>query len=66
MKISRQRVQYYMAEQRLTAKKLAEKIEMMPQNLSGILTRGSCQPVTAARIADGLGVDVADIVEKED
>lgn len=66
MKISKQRIQFYMAEQRLTTKKLAEKIGMMPQNLSGILSRGSCQPVTAARIADGLGVDVADIVEKED
>ena len=65
MRISKQQIQFFMAEKRLTLKKLAEKIEMMPQNLSGILTRGSCQPVTAARIADGLGVTVAEIVKEE-
>lgn len=65
MKISKQRIQLYLAEQNLTAKALAEKIGMMPQNLSGILSRGACQPVTAARIANGLGVSVAEIMKEE-
>lgn len=65
MQISKQAIQFLMAEQKLTAKKLAEKIGMMPQNLSGILSRGSCQPVTAARIAEGLGVPVSEIVKED-
>lgn len=64
MQISKQAIQFFMAEQKLTAKKLAEKIDMMPQNLSGILSRGSCQPVTAARIAEGLGVPVRKIMRE--
>ena len=40
-----------------------EKIRMKPQNISNILSRGTCLPVTAARIADGLGVAVTDIME---
>lgn len=64
MKISKRQIQFYMAEQKVTAKKLAERIGMLPQNLSSILSRGSCQPMTAARIADGLGVTVMDIVEE--
>lgn len=65
MQISKQAIQFLMAEQKLTAKKLAEKIGMMPQNLSGILSRGSCQPLTAARIAEGLGVPVSEIVKED-
>ena len=64
MRISKRKIQFLMAEQNLTAKKLAEKIGMMPQNFSGILSRGSCQPVTAARIADALGVSVRKIAEE--
>ena len=65
MLISKQRIQFCMAEQKITATALAERIGMKPQNLSSILTRGSCNPVTAARIAEGLGVDIADIVREE-
>lgn len=66
MRISKHQVMVHMAIKGLRIKGLAEKIKMHPQNLSSILSRGSCQPVTAARIADGLGVDVADIVGKEE
>lgn len=65
MRISKRQVQFYLAEQKATLKELAARIGMKPQNLSGILSRGSCQPVTAARIAEGLGVTVMDIVEED-
>ena len=65
MQISKQRVQALMVEQKLTAKNLAQKIGMMPQNFSGILSRGSCRPITAARIAEGLGVSVSEIVKED-
>lgn len=65
MLISKQRIQFLMAKQKLTATALAERIGMKPQNLSSILGRGSCKPVTAARVAEGLGVDVTEIMKEE-
>lgn len=65
MLISKKRIQFLMARQNLTAKALAEKIGMKPQNLSSILGRCNCKPVTAARIAEGLGVDIEEIVNEE-
>lgn len=65
MRISKLSIQFYMAEKKLTVKSLAEKIGMMPQNLSNIISRGSCKPITAGRIADALGVSVAEIVKEE-
>ena len=61
MKISKQVILFILASQRRTMKSLAEGIGMKPQNLSMILNRGSCNPVTAARIADGLGVNIQEI-----
>lgn len=65
MRIDKRQIHIYLAEQKLTVKSLAERIGMKPQNLSNIVTRGSCKPVTAGRIADGLGVTVSDIVKEE-
>lgn len=65
MKISKQTIQLILARQGATAKDLADKIEMQPQNFSGILNRGTCRPTTAVRIANGLGVDVTEILAKE-
>lgn len=65
MRISKQSIQFYMAEKKLTVKSLAEKIGMMPQNLSNIVSRGCCKPVTAGRIAEGLGVPVSEIMKEE-
>lgn len=64
MKISKQTILYILAEQRKTMKSLAENIGMKPQNLSMILNRGSCNPITAARIAAGLGVGVQEITKE--
>lgn len=65
MKISKRKILFLMAERKLTAKALAQAIGMRPNNLSAILSRQSCNPITAARIADGLNVPVTEI-EKED
>lgn len=65
MKISKKNIQIYLADQKMSMKQLAAKIDMMPQNLSAVLNRGSCNPTTAARIAEGLGVDVTAIMKEE-
>lgn len=54
-----------MAEQKLTNKAVAKRIGMHANNLSAVLNRGSCNPVTAARIAEGLGIHVSEIVKKD-
>lgn len=66
MRINKQRVRITMAINGLTTKALAERMNTQANNLSTILTRGTCRPETANRIATALGVDVADILEKED
>ena len=35
-------------------------------NLSTILSRGTCSPKNACRIADALGVEVSEIIKEED
>lgn len=54
------------ALQGLTLGQLAEKAGMNRQNLSIIKRRGSCSPMTAVKIAAALGVDVTEIIEKEE
>lgn len=65
MKIDKSRVRLFMAEQKLTNKAVAKRIGMHANNLSAVLNRGSCNPVTAARIAEGLGIHVSEIVKKD-
>ena len=58
-------IETLMAEQGLTKKALAEKSGMSAQNVSTIIRRGTCEPVTAGKLAAGLGVPVADILRNE-
>lgn len=44
---------------------LAQRIGCSAQNLSVILNRGRCKPVTAGKIAQALGVPVDSIIKKE-
>ena len=46
-------------------RQLAQRVGCSAQNLSVILTRGSCKPATAGKIAAALGVPVESIVRKE-
>lgn len=46
-------------------RQLAQQIGCSAQNLSVILTRGSCKPATAGKIAAALCVPVENIIRKE-
>lgn len=63
MNISRGKIEAQLAEQGLTRAALAERSGISRQSISTILGRGSCEPRTAGRLAAGLGVQVADILE---
>lgn len=61
MNISREKVEYLLAERALTQAELAARCGVSRQSLSAILRRGTCEPRTAGRLAVGLGVPVRDI-----
>ena len=65
MKIDSINIKLMLAEQELRQIELAEKVGMSRQNLSTILTRGTCSTVNAGRIAKALSVDVREIVKEE-
>lgn len=65
MTISSTKINLLKAEQRLTNTALAERSGISRQNISTILLRGTCTPITAAKLAAGLGVPVAEIVREE-
>lgn len=64
MKLNIVRIEVIMAEKRLTKSKCAELCKISRQHLSTILRRESCEPATAGRLADGLGVPVSEIVKE--
>lgn len=66
MKISAVKIEMLLAEQGITKAALAQKCGLARQNISTIVRRGTCEPRTAGKLAAGLGVTVADIVEKEE
>ena len=65
MEISKRKIKFLMAKQGLTTKALAERMDTQPNNLSTVLTRETCRPETAARIANALGVQLEEIVKEE-
>jgi DNA-binding XRE family transcriptional regulator len=65
MKINSSRIKIYLAERKITQSKLAELCGLSRQNISTILAKGRCNPVTAGKIADGLGVHVSEIIKEE-
>lgn len=66
MKFDRVKVDIALAESGLASyNQLARRMGCSVQNLSVILNRGSCKPVTAGKIANALGVPVEKIVSKE-
>lgn len=62
MKINSLRVKLILADLGMTQAKLAESCGIARQNISNILTKGRCSPVTAGRIAASLGVPTSEIV----
>lgn len=65
MNIDSKCIETKMAKLGITKKDLAERCGISAQNISTIVRRGTCEPKTAGKLAKGLGVDVADIIEKE-
>jgi len=64
MTISATKINLLKAEQRLTNSALAERSGISRQSISTILLRGTCNPITAGKLARGLGVSVADIIKE--
>ena len=65
MKLSVQKLELLQAQQGLTSTALAEKSGIARQNISTIKGRGSCNPLTLAKLAAGLGVDPSELIAKE-
>ncbi len=66
MTINATKIELLRAEKRLTNAALAERSGISRQSISTIVRRGTCNPLTAAKLAAGLGVPVDDIIKKGD
>lgn len=66
MKINKGMLMVSMARAQLCRSEVAGKAGLSVNTLSGALSRGSCKPATAGKIAQALGVDVTEIIETED
>jgi len=66
MKINPTKIEMLLAEQDMTKKALSDRCGISRQNISTIVKRGTCEPRTAGKLAQGLGVSIADIVEMEE
>lgn len=64
MTINTMRIDQLCAERGLTRTALAANSGISRQNVSTIVRRGTCNPLTAAKLAAGLGVPVADIIKE--
>lgn len=64
MTINAQRIETILAERGLTKAAYAVNCGISRQNVSTIIRRGTCEPKTAGKLAAGLGIPVADIIDK--
>ncbi len=65
MKIDTHKIKLILAEREMTRTELSDLCGISRQNVSTILTRGTCELKTAGKIAKGLGIPVAEIVKEE-
>lgn len=65
MEISKKAIEMILADQQLDKSKLSEKIGCNRSWLSQVISRESCRPATAGRIARGLGVPVSEILKED-
>lgn len=66
MKISKEKIEIILAKKNLKIVEAAKIMGMTRQTFSTIKNRGTCTPATAAKIANGLGVEIEDFIESED
>ena len=64
MKLNSAKIEVLLAEQGLSKAEYANRCKISRQSVSTILRRGSCEPVTAGKLASGLGVPVSDITKE--
>ena len=64
MKINVYKIKLMLAEMGMTRAELGIRCGVSRQNISTILTRGTCEPKTAGKLAKGLGVDVREIIKE--
>ena len=64
MTINATKIETMLAERGLTKAAYAESCGISRQNISTIIRRGTCEPKTAGKLAAGLGVPVAEIIEE--
>ena len=65
MKISRDKIELAMARAQIDRDEMARKAGLLPASITNALSRGSCKPSTAGRLAAALGVDVTEILADE-
>ena len=66
MNINRTRIDAMLAERGLTQAALAADSGLSRQSVSTILTRGTCAPKSAGKLASALGVPVESLLEVND
>ena len=64
MKVDSQKIVLILAEKTLTHTLLAELSGISRQSISTIIARGTCAPITAGKLARGLGVELNEIVRE--
>lgn len=62
MRIDAQKIEIILAQQGITKTMLAKSCGLSRQNISTILQRGTCEPRTAGKLANGLGVPLSKII----
>lgn len=63
LKLSKKKIMIILAERNMTINQLADLLGMRANNLSSLLSRGTCYPQTAGTLAEALHVAVTEIVE---
>ena len=65
MKIDGLKIELRLGELGFTWAELARRSGLSRQNVSTIIRRGTCEPRTAAKLAQGLGVRTQEILREE-
>lgn len=65
MKINVHKIKLLLAEKEMTRGELAAKSGISRQNISTILTRGTCELKTVGKLAKGLNIPIDELVKEE-
>lgn len=65
MRIDSIKIKLLMAEQEINQSVLAERCGIARQNISTMLSRGTCSIVKVGKIAKILGVDASEIIKED-